>query len=323
MNIIKNFLIIVSSFLIIIIILEIALRITGSKPRIDNLGRDGDPTIYQNDEELGWSQKPGSYSFEPWSDEGKITSFTVNNDGSRNIKNQSSSELKILFFGGSLTQGWAVDDDDNFVKYFQDLNPDFNVFNFGVGGYGGYQSLIHQERITKKLNNINHIIYGFIDHHEVRNVAAGSWLYMLNEYSTRGHINLPFGSIENGKLKKNSPVNYIKLPLSQYSALIAKIEKRIMKLRSKKREDSQFEISKLIIKAMFDNANKNNSNFTILILDSREENLVKYENYFETKNINFIHCPFPPNKFVKGEGHPNAAGHQDVASCINEKLIIN
>ena len=77
MNIIKNFLIIVSSFLIIIIILEIALRITGSKPRIDNLGRDGDPTIYQNDEELGWSQKPGSYSFEPWSDEGKLQALQL------------------------------------------------------------------------------------------------------------------------------------------------------------------------------------------------------------------------------------------------------
>ena len=323
MNIIKNFFIFISSFLVILIILEVVLRTTGSQPRIDNLGREGDPIIYKNDEELGWSQKPGSYLFQPWSEEGRITNLTINDDGSRYIQNQYVSKFKILFFGGSLTQGWAVDDDETFVKYFQDLNPDFQVFNFGVGGYGGYQSLIYQQRITNKFKSINHIIYGFIDHHEVRNVAAGSWLYMLNEYSRRGHVNLPFGSIENGKLKKNSPINYIKLPFSKYSALIAKIEKRIMKFRSRNRENSQFEISKLIIEEMFKNATNNNAKFSVLILDSRDENLIKYKNYFATQNINFIHCPFPPNKFVKGEGHPNSAGHQEVANCINEKLIIN
>ena len=145
MNIIKNFFIFISSFLVILIILEVVLRITGSKPRIDNLGREGDPIIYKNDEELGWSQKPGNYLFQPWSEEGRITNLTINDDGSRYIQNQYVSELKILFFGGSLTQGWAVDDNETFVKYFQDLNPDFQVFNFGVGGYGGYQSLIYQQ----------------------------------------------------------------------------------------------------------------------------------------------------------------------------------
>ena len=47
---------------------------------------------------------------------------------------------------------------------------------------------------------------------------------------------LPYGSILNGKLKKNLPINYIKLPLSEFSALVAKVEKRIMKLKSRKRE---------------------------------------------------------------------------------------
>ena len=58
---------------------------------------------------------------------------------------------------------------------------------------------------------------------------------MLNEYSNRGHVMLPYGSILNGKLK-NLPINYIKLPLSEFSALVAKVEKRIMKLKSRKRE---------------------------------------------------------------------------------------
>ena len=172
----------------------------------------------------------------------------------------------------------------------------------------------------KDLDSINHIIYGFIDHHEVRNVAAGSWLYMLNEYSNRGHVKVPYGSINHGSLKKNIPINYIKLPLSEYSALIAKIEKRIMKLKSIKREKVQFKISKLIINKMSENAKKYNSKFSVLILDTKKENLIKYTEFFNKKNINYIHCPFPPDKYVKGEGHPNAIGHKIVANCLNEKL---
>ena len=320
MKITKNIFIILLSFLIILLLLEAVLRITGSEPRVDNLGRQDDPIIYQNDKEIGWVQKPGTYLFKPWSEEGKITKFTVNKDGSRKIQGQSFGSKKILFFGGSLTQGWAVDDSENFVNYFQNLNNDIEVFNFGVGGYGGYQSLILQERKLKDLKSIQHVIYGFIDHHEVRNVAAGSWLYMLNEYSSRGHVMVPYGSIENGKLRKNLPIKYIKLPLSRYSSLIAKIEKRIMKLRSKKRESIQFEISKLIIQEMSNNASKYNSKFSVLILDSKEENLIKYRKFFRENKINFIYCPFPPNESVKGEGHPNEIGHMNVASCLNEKI---
>jgi len=320
MNIVKNIFIILISFLVILLILEAGLRLTGGKTRINNLARDQDPIIYKDDKELGWVQIPGNYFFQPWSEEGKLTSFTINHDGSRKIVNKTVSDQNILFFGGSLTQGWAVDDKENFIQLTQNLKKDFNFFNFGVGGYGGYQSLILQERVVKKFKSINHIIYGFIDHHEVRNVAAGSWLYLLNEYSSRGHAILPYGSIENNKLKRNKPINYIKLPLSNHSALIAKIEKRLMKLHSRKRENIQFEVSKKIIEEMYKNANINNSKFSVLILDSKEDKFNKYKKFFNSKNINYINCPFPANEIIKGEGHPNQIAHKKVAECLNEKL---
>ena len=97
MKITKNISIILLSFLIILLLLEAVLRITGSEPRVDNLGRQDDPIIYQNDKEIGWVQKPGTYLFTPWSEEGKITKFTVNKDGSRKIQGQSFGSKKILF----------------------------------------------------------------------------------------------------------------------------------------------------------------------------------------------------------------------------------
>lgn len=316
----KNIFTTLFSILLIFVVIEVLLRITGNDVRIDNLTRSADPIIYKDDEILGWEQKKGEYFFQPWSNEGKITKFTINENGSRKTEFESTSKNKIFFFGGSLTQGWAVDDSENFVNIFQNLNKDFKTFNYGVGAYGGYQSLLLQEKILKNYTNISHIIYGYIDHHEIRNVAAGSWLYLLNEYSKRGHVWVPFGSIEDGALKRNKPVNYIKLPLSNYSALIAKVEKKIMKLKSAKRERKKFEISKLIILEMSKNAIKYNSNFTVLLLDINTENLKKYSNFFNMQNINYIYCPFPEDESVKNEGHPNFVGHTNVANCLNNKI---
>ena len=316
----KNFLTIIISLVLIFFFIELILRLMDEKPTVNNLARKEDPIVYKKHKELGWVHKPGEYLFQPWSDEGEITKFTVNKDGSRKILNQSNSEKKILFFGGSLTEGWAVSDEENFVNIFQNSNLNFRVYNFGVGGYGGFQSLLLQEEVTKNMDSIEHIIYGFIDHHEVRNVASGAWLYLLNKYSNRGHVKVPFVYLDSGNIKRNLPVEYFKLPLSQHSALLSKIEKRIMKLKSRGREKNKFEISKLVIENMLLNANNLNSEFTVILLDVKKKNLEKYVNFFKNKNINYINCQFDPSEIVKGESHPNAINHKMVAECILEKF---
>ena len=152
MKVTKNLLTLLISLIFIIGSIELFLRATGSKPRGNNLLYKKQPIIYTKDAELGWVQKPGKYIFNPWSNEGKSTNFTVNNDGSRTVYYNSESNKKILFIGGSLTQGWAVDDKNNFVSMFQLNKPKFNVMNYGVGGYGGYQSMLVQEKIIKNVN---------------------------------------------------------------------------------------------------------------------------------------------------------------------------
>ena len=136
------------------------------------------------------------------------------------------------------------------------------------GGYGGYQSLLLLERIIKKDQNVSYVIYGFIPHHEVRNVAAGSWLYLLNKYSKRGHASVPYSSInKSGNLIRHYPVDYLKLFLGDRLSVMAKIEKRIMKIKSRNREKKKFEISKKIIKEMKIITESNGAKFYMLILN--------------------------------------------------------
>ena len=314
---IKNFILLILSIVISVLLIEILLRLTDNDDRFLTLNSD-EPIIYVEDKEIGWIQKEGKYKFPKWSNDGYETNFTVDFDGSRYSQINNISNEMIIFLGGSLTQGWAVDNKESFVSLFQKQNPEYKIKNFAVGGYGAYQSLLMQERILGYKKNIKVIVYGFIDHHELRNVAAGSWMYLLNKFSSRGHVKVPYASInEFDKIERHKAIEYIYLPFRKLSALVAKIEKKIMKLKSNQREKDKFIISKKIIQLMKINSEKINSEFIVLMLDNNEESFNNYKKYFLKEKINFVKCNFPAGEVVKGEGHPNAKAHEFVANCFN------
>jgi len=260
----KNLLITFFSIILVLLFLELTLRSLGIKPRIENKITINETSTNKDDKILGWMPKEGIHEFKPWSDEGSITKLTVNKDGSRKTGDIYSNK-KIIFVGGSLTQGWAVDNNHTFTSLIQKKINNYKIKNYGVGGYGGYQSLLFLERVLNNNKNIKLIIYGFIPHHEIRNIASGSWRYLLNQFSNRGIVNLPYVSLDKDKnLVKHSPISYIKLPFGDKSSLISKVEKKIMKIESFWREKNKFEISKKVILEMQKLSKNYGSDFKIL-----------------------------------------------------------
>jgi len=312
------------SFLFILILIEFALRITGSNPRqFLNISKNEVVTNIQ-DKRLGWIPKEGVHKFKPWSDSGKNTNLTVNSDNSRYTGQVDDGKDKIIFLGGSITQGWAVNDDENFPFIIQTKYPNYKVYNYGVGGYGGYQSLLKLEEIITKKENIKFVVYGFIKHHEERNIATGKWMHILNYFSKRGHVQLPYASLgKNNQLLRNESIKYVKLPLSDYSSLMAKIEKKIMYLKSFFREKKQSDVSLKIIEEMKLLSKKNGSEFILLSLESfQDERERKYKFFLDRSEIKNIKCSLPRGKkyIVEGDGHPNELSHSILANCISEKL---
>jgi len=323
---VKNFSLSFFTVILVLLFIEISLRFTGSNPRIIHDFALNEPVTNIQDENLGWSPKVGQHIFQPWSEDGKITKLTINKDKSRVTGGANSHKKKIIFVGGSLTQGWAVDDLETFSSFIQRRNEKYEIGNFGVGGYGGFQSLLLLEKIFNNYNNIELVVYGYIPHHEVRNVAAGSWMYLLNFFSTRGFVKLPYASIDKeNNLVKNKPIKYINLPFGNKSALIAKLEKKIMKIKSLQREYKKFEISKSIIKEMNKISNENSSEFKFLLLEElHKEKIDKYKKFLIKNNIALINCPMPQGDeyVVKGEGHPSALGHKITSECIYKEIEI-
>lgn len=323
MKSINNYIISIVSILIVLFLIEIILRIKGDVPRDNNIKitENNEPVVYQQDSEIGWIHEPGNYTFAPWSKEGKYTNFKINSDLSRSTYYQGSKDSYIFFIGGSLTQGWAVDDKDNYVSLFQKEFKNYKIKNYGVGGYGGYQSLLLLERVIENINNLSHVFYGFIPHHEVRNVAAGSWISFLNKHSRRGHVSVPYASIDkSGNLIRHKPSNYFKIPFGDKSSVITKIEKRIMKIRSKRREVKQVDISMKIIEKMKNLSEQNGAQFHIILINKiSEKNTNVYNNFFNNKKISIANCQVPEGTGfnIKGEGHPNRKAYLVMKNCLS------
>ena len=325
-KIIKNIILVLSSVFFTFLVLEVFIRfILKDGPR-NALAFDlqDQPISFIEDTVLGWRPKTGKYTLKPWSKNGKATILTNLEDGGR-LTGYNNKKEKIIFLGGSFTKGWAVDDNKTFSWLLQKKIKNYKIKNYGVSGYGGVQSFLKLQNIFENQNNIKLVIYGFIPHHEVRNIASGSWMYWLNTASrgTEGKLSLPYASIKDKKLKIHKPKQYLKLPFGNKSALIAKIEKRALKLNSFRRSFHETKISQEIILSMKKISEENKSRFAFLILQKIPgEKFIKYKEFFKKNSVDHINCYFQEGKeyIVEGEGHPNEIGHKSVSECIYDQL---
>ena len=322
----KKIALIVLSITFSLIIVEILLRITGYKPWKNY--ETNQNIIFEPIKNLGWKSKKGTYTISAGNTNNK-SEISIGEKGNRlnQIENIGGNKSKIIFVGGSFTQGWGVNDNQTFVSKIQNKYLNYNVLNFGQGGYGGVQSLILLKDEIKNLKNTKLVVYGFIEHHQYRNVARSSWLEALSRFSSQGYYRepkVPFATLDEfGKLKLNKPISYLKLPLREYSAIITLLEKVYMKQSTKSRKKIQQKVTRQIFKDMDELAKNNNSKYLVVILDWIDSGTNKnYKKFLSDEKIMFVDCKIDLNDetLIKGDYHPNEVGHNQYYECINSFL---
>ena len=314
------------SIFIIIILLEFGLRFLGFHPWSYVKHDLNQPITNQYDSKIGWKPKEGAYIFPPFSENGKYTKFTISKDGSRFTgKINDNPKEKAVFIGGSFTQGWAVDDQETFTWYLQQKLKNISIKNYGVGGYGTYQSLLLLEEIIKQDNDIKIVIYSYIRAHPSRNIGDASWLSHLNKFSRRGHLSLPYAELDkNGNLIRNQPMDYLRLPLREYSALITRLEKKIMRIKFYSRYKDETSITQKIILEMKKLSKKKDIKFIFVNLDSGKNNLATYIEFSKKNKIQFVDCGYAEvtdEHRVENDGHPNYKLHKIYADCIYDSVF--
>lgn len=317
----------VTFFLSLILILALSeglLRMIGFKPWIYESMDANEPIMHEPDPVLGWRNKKGSYIVPPYHPSGKNIHVTFLENGQRYTGvNSNPIEGELVIVGGSVTQGWAISDNETYPWKLQEHYPSLNVLNYGTGAYGSYQSLLVLEQELPRLTSPKLVIYGFIAHHEVRNVAPAEWLRGLSSFSRRGHVDVPFATFDDDKgLVRYRPERYLSLPFRESLAIVALFEKAYMKIKTRKRSLQRRIVTRKVLLQMKRVSDEFGAAFVVVLLHVKGRAKNYYMNFFNENNIQFIDCVYNmSNKMrVPGEGHPNGKMNTRWAECISASL---
>ena len=306
---------------------ELALRSAGIPPWRDSPANTAGPTLHEEDPVLGWRNKAGRYRVPPSHPSGAETLFTSPGDGLRRSSDdeidRKNDRPKLVFVGGSFTQGAAISDRDTFAWKVQERFPSVEVLNYGTAAYGTYQSLLTLERALPTMSDPRIVVYGFIEQHELRNVAPASWMEGLSRRARRGHVNVPYVTISRaGVLSRHRPEAYPNWPLKTRLALVTQGERAFARLSAFGRGARRREATEQLLIDMDDLSDRHGATLVLALLDFSEQARAQYQDFLNRANIMTADCVYAltPDMRVLGDGHPNGKLHSKWATCIGDVL---
>ncbi len=304
---------------------EGVLRLAGFEPWVPRATDAREPRVVDEDPELGWRSRPGSHVFPAYSPEGRETTMTITAGGARRTAAAAGApgRPQALVVGCSFAQGWALDDQDSMPWRLQERLPEAEVVSFATGGYGTYQSLLLLERVLPGMERAALVVYGFIPHHEKRNVAAASWLRTLLLYSRRSQAAPPFVTLtRDGGLARHPPTRWLALPGRRFSAAVAAAETAWMRLAAARREVDRRQVTELLLLELDRLCRRHRARLLVALLWVDDGARAEYTSFLADHGVAAVDCSVPLTRAmtVPGEGHPNAQVAATWAACLASRV---
>jgi hypothetical protein len=304
-------------------IAELILRVMGREPWRTIVARENEPVMHGPDPQLGWKPIPGRHTVAPYAPGGPTVHLTFLGDGARTTGTTPAQGDKLVFVGGSTTQGWAVSDEETFPWLIQQQFPAFAVYNYGVSAYGTYQSLLVLEQLFAAPNPPRFVFYGLDEEHEPRNVADSKWLLPLALLSKGGIIETPYVTLDqNGGLIRHAPEGYPRWPGREYSALITQIQHNYANVSGRIRAPQARAVTERLLVEMRDLVERHGSRFAVILFHLPPPAREHYVAFLSRHGVDFVDCSFPitAEYRVRGDHHANGAMHVRYADCITAKM---
>ena len=212
--------------------LETLARLSGAtawQPTAPNITVEPGGRLYERDALLGYRYLPGKYRVVL---SGRHA-FTMTHDanGRRVTSGQTgmpgdSKEVWIL--GCSFTHGWSVNDSETYPWLLQEQFPQYDIVNFGVGGYGTIHSLLQFEQAIKTREPPVAVVVAYAYFHDERNVFSRYRQKVAANWSYFGPLVQPFGRVDaNGDLQiEMASTEFREFPLMRWSALSSLLEQK-------------------------------------------------------------------------------------------------
>lgn len=313
------------AFLFTFAVGEIIFRFLGHEPRRIIVEEEHDPQWSQPAPVVGWINRRGKFVSGEFG--AAIMSFTE--DGRRfDPAENASAAHKIYIFGDSFSQGYGVDDFSTY-SHFLNLKLGGVVSNFGVGGYGAYQSLLRMRQVLSDPDKVRPklVIYSLIQHHSSRDAALLNWILSLSTNDRAWYVPPHLRYSRSGNSWIEMPAHEIAIwPFETRLASIAALHKAFLGLTY----DASIEEGKAAtlhaIKLMQEEADKYGVRFLLVILEGTAHRSIKIR--FNQDEIAHLRCVQDdlysnPKKTTQYYGHPSVIAHKEWAECIGNWIKQN
>ncbi len=271
------------------------------------------------DDTLGWRNRPGQWTLVE-SKSGARFSQTFLSDSRRFSGESANAKTRVVFIGDSYVQGYGLSDADTFVSKLQQKFPSIRFDNFGVPGYGTYQSfLMMKEVLLSPERKPDHIYYVFNAFHELRNVGDLSQIRRLI-FSKDDLRQILFVTIDDHGVMTEQ--RFKGLPfwmLSQYSSIVALLDDIYHSLLSQMGVTESRKITKSLVQSMSEMASKKGVKFSVILLDVSEFVSKDYAEYLMSYKIDYQDCSVVSRlgkQYRLSDGHPNGEMNIKIAECL-------
>jgi hypothetical protein len=299
---------------------EVLLRRSGHQPFRAFGVQSREPPLFEVDRERGWRPKPGAYIVPGYAAGEPNIPFTLLADGSRATSGDNADGRDaVAFVGCWLTQGWAVPDDQTFAWRIQEHLPSIHVRNYGCGAYSTYQALQTMEHVLAGPQPPRMVVYGLMEEHEGRNVAAPDWLLILELFARVGMESAPYCTLdEQGRLVRHAPLRHPHFPLRTSSALSAYLELQYAKATGAARAAQARPVTERLLLEMNRLAKSRGVRFAVVLLHGAATSRLHYLAFLQRNHVDVLDCGFRirPQLQVPGEGHPNGIANARWARCL-------
>jgi hypothetical protein len=275
---------------------------------------------------LGWRNNPGVHP----ADEGPHEPMTILADGSRDTGTPAGAGPAVVIVGCSYAEGYGVRDDQTFAWKLQQRFPQLRIRDFGVPGYGTYQSLILlRELIERQGIRPALVIYGYLPFHADRNVLTYSMLEAFRAFGGE-RFSPPHAELRDGELVTFPPFVVPAWPLEEHSALVTLLHRTELRVRLANRDKQRAQVTSLLLAQMrqlvegargrllvatLANGGPDPETYGRVAADMRQAGIAQID-------VTYAGAETRPEKIlVGGTGHPGAIIHSWWADKIGQWVV--
>jgi hypothetical protein len=283
---------------------------------------------YRKDAALGYLPEPGTFRITlpgPYS-----FRITHSQNGLRITRpldtDLDNRKKEIWIFGCSFTEGWTLNDEETYPWVLQAQIKNYEVVNFGVGGYGTLQSLIQLREAVKNGKKPAVAVLSYASFHDRRNTLARSWMKTRMTYGPR--LNLSDVQLPYMKWSANQtpellyrPIEYHEVPFARYSALANTLDETYNRIVDQTYHDH--DVSKAIIEEFAEFCRAQQIDFIVAGITS-DSPTTEMLQYCKSRGMNTVDISVDLNIMANTnlpyDNHPSALADRHYAEKLRPVL---